>query len=81
MLGIAWPELARHFLEAAAAASGIAPGEEAAAALAAIRKVDYMRLPARDRLALLEALLHAAADTEALRRWAFLLCCQCSSLR
>lgn len=68
LLGTTWPELTRHYLEAAAAAGATALSDEARAALAALRKCDYAALAARDRLALLEALLQAAADAETLHK-------------
>jgi hypothetical protein len=75
LLGATWPELTRHFLEAAAAAGTTGISEEAIEALAALKKLDYVCLPAAQRLALLEALLQAAADAEPLRKCAPLLLC------
>ena len=70
LLGTTWPELTRHYLEAAAAAGTTSLNEEARAALAALRTCDYASLPARDRLALLEALIQAAVDAETLHKCA-----------
>lgn len=60
-----WTELVRHFLE-----DHPSPllGEDAADALKALRERDYWELPGSQRLKLLDALIHAAADTEVMRR-------------
>lgn len=60
-----WPELVRHFLEAHPSPM---LGQDAAEALDALRTADYSELPGRQRLILLEALIHAAADTETVRK-------------
>jgi hypothetical protein len=66
LLGVTWPELVRHFLE-------VHPspmlGQDAAEALNALRRADYCDLPGSQRLILLEALIHAAADTETVRNY------------
>jgi len=66
---VTWTELVRHFLE-----DHPSPllGEDAAGALQALRERDYWELPGAQRLILLEALIHAAADTEVMRKWGFL---------
>lgn len=55
----------RHFLE-----DHPSPllGADAGDALRALREDDYWDLPSEHRLALLEALIHAAADTEVMRK-------------
>lgn len=57
--------MVRHFLE-----DHPSPmlGADAGDALAALRQDDYWDLSAAHRLALLEALIHAAADTEVMRK-------------
>ncbi len=65
LLGAMWPELVRARL---GAAGDLALGGPAAAALEALRAKEYGRLSAPQRLALLEALVHAAADVDAVRR-------------
>ena len=65
LLGVTWTELVRHFLE-----DHPSPllGADAGDALRALREDDYWDLPSEHRLALLEALIHAAADTEVMRK-------------
>ena len=65
LLGATWPELVRARL---GAAGDLALGGPAAAAAAALARTEYAALPGRERLALLEALVHAAADVDAVRR-------------
>ena len=64
LLGATWPELVRARLAGACEAAG---GGAAAGALAALAATEYGDLPGRQRLALLEALVHAAADVDAVR--------------
>ena len=65
LLGATWPGLVRARL---GAAGDLALGGPAAAAAAALARTEYAALPGRERLALLEALVHAAADVDAVRR-------------
>ncbi|KAK9832062.1 hypothetical protein WJX81_003439 [Elliptochloris bilobata] len=64
LLGTTWPELVRARL---GATGDLALGGPAAAAAAALAAIEYAALPGRQRLALLEALVHAAADVDAVR--------------
>ena len=64
LLGATWPELVCARLAGAGEAAG---GGAAAGALAALAATEYGDLPGRQRLALLEALVHAAADVDAVR--------------
>ncbi len=65
LLGVTWTELVRHFLE-----DHPSPllGADAGGALQALREADYWDMPGVQRLQLLEALIHAAADTEVMRK-------------
>ena len=55
----------RHYLEGNQASP---PFVEARAALDALKQEDYSRLSGAHRLKLLEALIHAVADTEIVRK-------------
>ncbi len=65
LLPLTWTELVRHYLEGNQASP---PFVEARAALDALKQGDYCRLSGAHRLKLLEALIHAVADTEIVRK-------------
>ena len=67
LLPLTWPELVRHYLEGHQLSP---PFVEAREALDALKQGDYCALSGAYRLKLLEALIHAAADTEIVRRCA-----------
>ena len=67
LLSLTWPELVRHHLEDSQVAAPLAETREA---LDALRRADYVALSSAHRLALLEALTHAVADTEQMRKCA-----------
>ncbi len=67
LLPLTWPELVRHYLESNQASP---PFVEAREALDALKQDDYSSLCGVHRLKLLEALIHAVADTEIVRKCA-----------
>lgn len=69
LLPATWPELVRHYLEDNQVSP---PMAEARGALDALKRGDYPSLPGGHRLRLLEALIHAVADTEIVRKCALL---------
>ena len=65
LLPLTWTELVRHYLEGNQASP---PFVEAGEALDALKQHDYCNLCGAYRLKLLEALIHAVADTEIARK-------------
>lgn len=65
LLPLTWTELVRHYLEGTQASP---PFVEAREALDALKQDDYCNLGGAHRLKLLEALVHAVADTENARK-------------
>ena len=67
LLPLTWPELVRHYLESNQTSP---PFVEAREALDALKQDDYSSLSGAHRLKLLEALIHAVADTDIVRKCA-----------